>query len=65
MHKQNIYNGDIKPSNLLLFLTPEGVKIKVGDLGTSIYMNKNKEAGLYKVKAATLKYCSPEIQRKF
>ena len=53
MHRKNIYNGDIKPSNLLLFLTPEGVKIKVGDLGTSIYMNKNKEAGLYKVKAAT------------
>ena len=56
-----MYYGDLKPSNLLIYQTPSGLKVKVGDFGTSIDLNENNEGGLYNVRGATERYCSPEF----
>ena len=41
LHTRNIYYGDMKPANLLIFRNQE---VKIGDLGISIKMQPNDMA---------------------
>lgn len=60
LHLNNIYFGDMKPENLLIF---RDYRIKLGDLGISMPMY-NPEGNLY-LKGMTLKYSMPIMQEHF
>ena len=40
LHENNVYFGDMKPENLLIF---KNYKVKLGDLGVSLKIPNNKE----------------------
>ena len=61
MHSEGVYNGDLKPSNVLI---DDMLNAKFGDLGSSIDFSEN-DSMKYKIKLATLNYCKPEIYEKF
>lgn len=61
LHQKNIYFGDMKAANLLIFRSQE---VKLGDLGISIKLNHDDVAGtedLYYVKGKTVGYVTKEV----
>eukprot|EP00347_Sterkiella_histriomuscorum_P001615 403371352 len=60
LHQRNIYYGDMKPHNLLVFRDQQ---VKVGDLGISIKLDTKKQDDqkLYKLKGLTKAYSSFEM----
>jgi serine/threonine protein kinase len=63
LHQNNIYYGDMKPENLLLF---KDYKIKLGDLGISLKIpaSINEETTLY-LKGLTVLYSLPEMSKLY
>jgi serine/threonine protein kinase len=65
LHSQNIYYGDMKEENLLVF---RDYAIKLGDFGISIKMKDKVKAGEsdeYTLKGMTLGYTTPLIESYF
>lgn len=62
LHSQNVYYGDMKPANLLIF---RDYKIKIGDLGMSMKLpddcNMNSE---FYIKGYTPNFIMPELENK-
>jgi len=62
-HSKNIYYGDMKPENLLLF---RDMKVKLGDFGVSIKIPTNaKPEDTFNLLGLTYQYSKPEIGEKF
>lgn len=62
MHQNNIYYGDMKAANLLIFRTQE---VKLGDLGISIKLDPSDKEGnedKYYVKGKTVGYVTKEVE---
>lgn len=59
LHSKNIYYGDMKPHNLLIF---KDYRVKIGDFGVSIKIpsDQNEQNSLY-IRGLTPKYCSQDI----
>lgn len=63
LHSRDIFYGDMKPENLLIF---RDLKVKIGDFGISVKVNeKNKDKKLFKIKGFTPGYVTAEIENAF
>ena len=61
LHTQNVYYGDMKPQNLLVF---KNYNVKIGDFGTAMKLQTDPDA-LYYVKGYTKRYATSKIQQAF
>lgn len=62
LHSKNVYFGDMKPENLLVF---RNYKVKLGDFGVSIKLPDNvKEDTEIYMKGLTKEYSIPELYDK-
>ena len=63
LHHNNVYFGDMKPENLLLF---KDYRIKLGDLGVSMKLpdNSTAETTMY-LKGLTPTYAMKEVEAKY
>ena len=63
LHSQNIYYGDMKPENILVF---KDYKIKIGDFGCSIKFPKNsKDDTTFYLSGLTKFYSLPEMSKVY
>jgi serine/threonine protein kinase len=63
LHKKNVYYGDMKPENLLVF---RNYKIKLGDFGISIKLPDNiKATDSFVLKGLTRKFSSELVNQKW
>lgn len=65
LHLRNIYYGDMKAPNCLIYRSQE---VKIGDLGISIKMNYNPtstDESLYYPKGLTEGFVTKEIEAAF
>jgi len=63
LHSRNILHGDLKPDNLLLRSTPQGMVAKLADFGMSIKMGGN-QTHVSGVRHGTPLYIAPEVLRE-
>ena len=61
LHSENVYYGDMKPQNILVF---KDYKLKIGDFGTAMKL-KEGDDGEYYVGGLTEKYALPKIKQAF
>lgn len=54
LHEHNIYYGDMKPENLLVF---RDLSVRLGDLGVSMIMKEHAN----QVRGCTEKYVDPTL----
>lgn len=63
LHNCNIYYGDMKPENLLIF---RDYRVKIGDFGVTMKLNDNSSwDSLHTIKGLTNGYSHPDIVQKF
>jgi serine/threonine protein kinase len=63
LHANNIYYGDMKPENLLLF---KDYRIKLGDFGVSMKIPDDAiESTTLCLKGLTPKYSMPDLEAKY
>ncbi len=62
LHQRNIYYGDMKPANVLVF---RDQRLKVGDLGISIKLDDDDDwdTAKYLLKGVTKKFVTKEISK--
>jgi serine/threonine protein kinase len=63
LHSKNVYFGDMKPENLLVF---RDYKVKLGDFGVSIKLPDDiKDTTEVNLKGLTEKFCTPYLKKCF
>lgn len=62
VHSQDIYFGDMKPQNLLVF---RDLTVKLGDFGVSLKVNKQDKDELFMLKGMTKEYSDPKLVERF
>eukprot|EP00347_Sterkiella_histriomuscorum_P009577 403340674 len=64
LHQRNVYYGDMKPHNLLVFRDQQ---VKVGDLGISIKLDQSRDDNekLYTLKGLTTAFASTDMLKAF
>lgn len=64
IHDNNVYYGDMKPENILVF---RNYKVKLGDFGVSIKIpdDKIKKDSLIRLKGLTTEFCMPSLIEKY
>jgi serine/threonine protein kinase len=64
LHSQNVYFGDMKPENLLLF---RNYQIKLGDFGVSFKLDESIDENeeVYLLSGLTQEYSLLSIKKKF
>lgn len=60
LHAHNIVHGDLKPDNVLLRSSPQGMVAKVADFGLSVLMPANR-SHLSGLRHGTPLYIAPEM----